>query len=84
MEWEEELIFSLVTVRKEQFSMWQNFFDSYMKKTCLIEAVKINIGKNNNCVLWIEINLEKTLKDADPSSLQQKWQSRTRMLYSRS
>lgn len=51
MEWEEELIFSLVTVGKEQFTALQNFFDSYMKKTCLIEAVKINIGKNNNCVL---------------------------------
>jgi len=55
-----------------------------MKKACLIEAAKIDIRKNKSLVLWVEINLEKTLKYADLSSLQQKYHSRTRMLYSRS
>lgn len=52
-----------------------------MKKACLIEAAKIDRGKNNNRVLRDEINLEKTLKDEGLSSLQQKWHSRTRIAF---
>lgn len=55
-----------------------------MKKACLIEAAKIDIGKNNSHVLRVEINIEKTLKDAGLRFLQHKWHSRTSMLYSRS